>query len=230
MTDAPGSFDRFADEYERLLDDPLRSRFADDSTFFIAQKCNALRRHLKPQNPASRRLRVLDAGCGLGTALGLLRGVFDVVGSDVSVPMLQRAVEHGPVVVQEPFDFPFGPDVFDAAFAFCVYHHIDVSDHVRHLREMARVVRPGGWLFVFEHNPLNPITQLVFRRAAVDQGCRMIPRRDLARVFRTSGLHDVRHGYVLFVPQALERFLGAFERHLEWLPLGGQYFVCGRKR
>ena len=231
MTRAPvhGSFDRFADEYEQLLDDPIRRTFAGDSTFFIEQKCRALRRHLDRHTQPQRRLRVLDAGCGPGTALALLRGTCEVVGSDVSVAMLGQAVRHGPVVAQEPFDLPFGPDVFDVAFAFCVYHHIEPPERVRHLREMARVVRPGGLLFVFEHNPLNPITRIVFQRAAVDRGCHMISRRHAARMFREAGLRDVRHGYLLFVPQVLDRVLGAIERHLEWLPLGGQYYVCGRK-
>jgi hypothetical protein len=57
----------------------------------------------------------------------------------------------------------------------------------------------------------------------------MIPRRHLTRMFRDAGLRDVRHGYLLFVPQPLEAAFGALERYLEWLPLGGQYFVSGRK-
>jgi len=224
-----GSFDRFADDYERLLDDPLRRSFAGDSTFFIAQKCRVLRRHLDWPLQPSERLRVLDAGCGPGTALALLRGSCNMVGSDVSLGMLGQAVRHGPVVAQEPFDLPFRPDVFDAAFAFCVYHHIEASERLRHLREMVRVLRPGGLLFVFEHNPLNPVTRIVFQRAEVDRGCHMIPRRHTSRLFQEAGLRDVRHGYLLFVPHMLERVLGAMERHLEWLPLGGQYYVCGRK-
>jgi SAM-dependent methyltransferase len=224
-----GSFDRFAADYEQLLDDPMRRRFADDSAFFIAQKCKTLQRHLESELRPSGRLRVLDAGCGTGTALGMLRGACHVVGSDVSVAMLEQAARHAPVAVQEPFDLPFRTDAFDAAFAFCVYHHIEASERVRHLREVARVVRPGGRVFVFEHNPLNPVTRLVFDRAPVDRGCRMIPRRHLTRMFRDAGLRDVRHGYLLFVPQPLEAAFGALERYLEWLPLGGQYFVSGRK-
>jgi hypothetical protein len=40
----------------------------------------------------------------------------------------------------------------------------------------------------------------------------------------------VSHGYLLFVPERLEPLLGFLERALAWLPLGGQYFVAGRKR
>jgi SAM-dependent methyltransferase len=67
--------------------------------------------------------------------------------------MLATAARKGRVVQQEPFDLPFATGAFDAAFAFCVYHHIEPGDRVRHLSELARVVRPGGSVFVFEHNP-----------------------------------------------------------------------------
>jgi SAM-dependent methyltransferase len=230
VTPTTGSFDRFAADYERLLDDPLRQTFAGDSTFFIAQKCRVLWRHLERELPANGRPRVLDAGCGLGTAVGLLRAHCNAIGSDVSFSMVGHAVEHGPAVVQEPFDLPFRSGAFDAAFAFCVYHHIEEAERTRHLREVARVVRSGGLVFVFEHNPLNPVTRRVFHRAPVDRGCRMIGRRELKRLFHDAGLLDVRHGYLLFVPQTLQATFGGLEPNLEWLPLGGQYYVSGRKR
>ena len=231
MTQVPvdGSFDRFADGYEQLLDDPMRRRFADDSGFFILQKCRTLQRHLQRDLPSGKRLRILDAGCGPGTAMTFLRESCHVVGSDVSTAMLEHAVREGPVVAQEPFDLPFKTGAFDAAFAFCVYHHVPAEERVRHLREVSRVLRPGGRLYVFEHNPLNPVTRLVFNRAPVDQGCHMIPRRQLSRMFREAGLDDLRHGYLLFVPQSLGRIFGPLEPHLEWLPFGGQYFVSGRR-
>jgi len=87
--------------------------------------------------------KALDAGCGQGTALAFLRDTCAAVGSDVSLPMLGPAATRGPVVVQEPFALPFRPASFDAAFAFCVYHHVDATEHVRHLRELSRVVRTG---------------------------------------------------------------------------------------
>jgi SAM-dependent methyltransferase len=142
--------------------------------------------------------------------------------------MLEPAARQGPVVVQEPFDLPFRTGAFDVAFAFCVYHHIEEGDRVRHLRELSRVVRPGGLVVVFEHNPLNPVTRRVFHRAPIDQGCRMIARRRLRGLFEEAGLTDLAHGYVLFVPEVLDGLVGALEPRLEWLPLGGQYYVSGR--
>ena len=223
------AFDELAEDYDRLLDDPLRQRFAGDNAFFIHQKCRALWRRLADASTAGRVPRILDVGCGQGTALRYLRAHARVFGCDVSQPMLAPAVREAPVVVQEPYDLPFQTASFDAAYAFCVYHHVPREAHVRHLRELARVVRPGGLVCVFEHNPLNPITRRVFRRAPIDRGCEMIPRRQLEEVFVGAGLQRIRHGYVLFAPEAVDRRIH-IDPYLEWLPLGGQYYVCGESR
>ena len=224
------SFDELAENYDEQLRDRWRDCFApSDGAFFIAQKCRALSRELSQRLAvAGRRGRLLDAGCGQGTAFRFLRDTYDVVGSDVSLPMLRVARAEGPVVLQEDCSLPFVSGVFDAAYAFCIYHHIASSDHVRHLRELARVVRPGGLICVFEHNPLNPVTRRVFNRAPVDRGCEMIPAGRLRQVFLAAGLTDIRVRYVLFVPEAVHRLLGFAEKYLGWLPLGGQYYVCGR--
>lgn len=225
----PRAFDEFADEYDRLLRDPLRNRFTGGNDYFIELKCRALLRQLPDRHASGRPLRVLDAGCGQGTAFGFLRHRLRVFGSDVSPAMLREAVRSGPVTVQEAFDLPFADGTFDAAYAFCVYHHIEREHHQRHLRELSRVVARGGRVFVFEHNPFNPVTKVVFSRAPIDAGCRMIRPAALRRVFGDAGLTDVRHGYLMFVPRALARPLGFLESALSWLPLGAQYFVSGRK-
>ena len=84
------------------------------------------------------------------------------------------AAARGPVAVQEPLSLPFADDTFDAVYAFCIYHHIPDEDHVRHLSELRRVVKPGGEVMVFEHNPYNPVTARIFARAPIDRGCHMI--------------------------------------------------------
>lgn len=222
------SFDQYARDYDGLLDDPLRRQFAGDGEFFIHQKCRVLKRRLASAGP--RKLRLLDAGCGQGTAMAFLRPSMKVIGTDVSIPMVREAVHRGPVAVQEPFDLPFSDDTFDAAYAFCVYHHIDDREHVRHLRELARVVVPGGRVFIFEHNPYNPVTKRIFERAPIDKGCHMIEPHRLRSLFRDAGLEAVEQEYLLFLPEPIWKFAGFLEPALKWLPLGGQYFVSGQKR
>src|SRR5439155_1113330 len=83
------SFDRFATDYNNLLSDPLRQKFARDDEFFIHQKCRVLMRHLRQRTTG--RLRLLDAGCGHGTAIAFLSKDARVIGTDVSLPMLREA-------------------------------------------------------------------------------------------------------------------------------------------
>lgn len=222
------SFDGYAEDYDALLRDPLRDRFAGGSAFFIERKCRIVAGRLR-RHGAQGRLRVLDAGCGQGTAFQFFTEPIRVFGTDVSVSMLHEAQRRGPVAVQEPYQLPFDDDTFDAVYAFCIYHHIPDSEHVRHLRELRRVVKPGGEVMIFEHNPYNPVTARIFNRAPIDRGCHMIAPRALRATFHDAGFPDVDQGYFLFVPEALDGVLGALEPALAWLPVGGQYFVAGRK-
>jgi|tagenome__1003787_1003787.scaffolds.fasta_scaffold20490577_2 SAM-dependent methyltransferase len=219
------AFDAFASEYDARLDDPWRRRFADGGDFFIDQKCRAM---LREVGDAGRPL-ALDVGCGQGRAVAFLSDRWRTVGTDVSREMLRRAAAGLRLAVQEPFALPFGDGTFDVVFAFCVYHHLDRADHARHLRELVRVARRGGRVFVFEHNPFNPVTQIVFRRAPIDRGCRMIAPAQLRRTCAAAGLDSLDTGYVLFAPEALARRAARLEAALRWLPLGGQYFVSGIK-
>lgn len=225
-------FDELAPNYDELLRDPARDRFASGSRFFIEQKCrivakrlDALRRRRRTHRP----LRVLDAGCGQGAAFQFLAQDARVVGCDVSWPMLRAAAVHGRVVLQEPYRLPFADDAFDAVYVFCVYHHIPADRHADHLRELRRVVAPGGEVMVFEHNPYNPITARIFRRAPIDRGCEMISPPGLKAAFRDAGFDHLSSGFLLFAPERLHRALPFVESSLAWLPLGGQYFVAGRK-
>jgi SAM-dependent methyltransferase len=221
-------FDELAGNYEELLRDPLRDQFASGSEFFIQQKCRIVTRRLARLGRGDR-VRVLDAGCGQGTAFQFFDAATRMFGCDVSHGMLRHAATRRPVAVQEPLALPFADGTFDAAYAFCVYHHIPAADHRRHLSELRRVVATGGEVMVFEHNPYNPITARIFARAPIDQGCEMIPPPALRRLFRDAGFRDVTHGYLLFVPESVHRVFGFAERALAWLPLGGQYYVAGRK-
>lgn len=220
------TFDAYASDYEGHLDDPWRRRFAAGSGFFIHQKCRAMLREI---GDVATRPLALDVGCGGAPAVEFLSSRWRTVGTDVSLKMLSGGPSGLKLAVQEPFALPFRDDTFDIVFAFCVYHHLHRADHVRHLRELTRVLRPGGRLFVFEHNPFNPITQIVFRRAPVDRGCRMIPPMQLRRTFAAASLSSLRTGYLLFVPEVWARGLERVEAALRWLPLGGQYFVSGIK-
>lgn len=85
---------------------------------------------------------VLDAGCGNGRPLAVLRERrCAAVGVDLSLGMAQRA-DHSLVAVGDVQRLPFGDSVFDAAAAFMMLYH--VPDQEAAAAELRRVVKRTG--------------------------------------------------------------------------------------
>ncbi len=89
--------------------------------------------------------RVLDAGCGCGVTLGLLRerGV-RAFGLDLNAGFLREAGEDGQAVAQADLNFlPFMDEGLDLVLCECAWN---LTDKERVLAEFFRVLRPGGTL------------------------------------------------------------------------------------
>ena len=100
--------------------------------------------------------RVLDAGCGTGRALTPLRGAVGpsgvVVGADLTPAMLEAAVRagrdrDGRLLLADVAALPLRSRSLDAVFAAGLIAHLPQPGE--NLRELARVVRPGGTLALF---------------------------------------------------------------------------------
>ncbi|MFG2997475.1 class I SAM-dependent methyltransferase [Streptomyces sp. NPDC048340] len=100
--------------------------------------------------------RVLDAGCGTGRALTPLRAAVGpsgtVLGADLTPQMLTAAQQagraaEGTLLLADAARLPLRDAVLDAVFAAGLIAHL--PDPAENLRELARVVRPGGRLALF---------------------------------------------------------------------------------
>ena len=118
--------------------------------------------------------RVLDAGCGTGRALPALRAAVGpsgvVVGADLTPAMLQAAVRagrsrDGQLLLTDVAALPLRSETLDAVFAAGLIAHL--PQPAGNLRELARVVRPGGRLALF-----HPIGRAAL---AARQGRRITP-------------------------------------------------------
>ncbi|MGW5636237.1 class I SAM-dependent methyltransferase [Streptomyces sp. NPDC003832] len=118
--------------------------------------------------------RVLDAGCGTGRALPPLRAAVGptgvVLGADLTPAMLEAAVRagrhrDGQLLLTDVAALPLRPDALDAVFGAGLIAHLPQPS--RDLRELARVVRPGGTLALF-----HPIGRAAL---AARQGRRITP-------------------------------------------------------
>ncbi|MFD4529784.1 class I SAM-dependent methyltransferase [Streptomyces sp. NPDC058470] len=85
----------------------------------------------------------LDVCCGTGAHAPALAGLgWTPVGVDLSGGQLRHAVRRLPVVRADATALPFADASLPAAA--CVLAHTDVPDYAAVLREVARVLRPGG--------------------------------------------------------------------------------------
>ncbi|MFE0325972.1 class I SAM-dependent methyltransferase [Streptomyces sp. NPDC003753] len=100
--------------------------------------------------------RVLDAGCGTGRALTPLRAAVGpsglVLGADLTPAMLQAAARagrgrDGVLLLADVTALPLRTESLDAVFAAGLIAHL--PHPAENLRELARVVRPGGLLALF---------------------------------------------------------------------------------
>jgi ubiquinone/menaquinone biosynthesis C-methylase UbiE len=129
---------RMADTYER------------DEPHFRPENKEKVRANLLRIAERTGTKRVLDVGCGTGFVIGLLADSFDEIhGIDPTRAMLDKVdVSSGNVTLHEGVveSLPFPDGWFDLVTAYSVFHHL--ADHRPALAETARVLRPGGVLYV----------------------------------------------------------------------------------
>ena len=221
-------FDRFADEYHRQHAESIRSS-GEQPEFFHKYKITDVAAELAAKGSAPRR--ILDFGGGIGNSLPHMRAAFpqsEIVLLDPSAKSLAIAEERHPEAARfQQFDgqtIPFPDNHFDAAFAACVFHHIPEELQVPLLREIRRVLAPGGDLFIFEHNPYNPLTVQAVRNCPFDENAVLIKSRLMQKRLRAAGLEKQKTVFRLFFPHMLRK-LRFFEAYLRWLPLGAQYYI-----
>jgi demethylmenaquinone methyltransferase/2-methoxy-6-polyprenyl-1,4-benzoquinol methylase len=138
--------------------------------------------------------RVLDVGCGTGFATeGLLEHTQNVHGLDQSVHQLAKAWakfgKHDPVSFYrgDAERLPFEDDSFDVVWSSGSIEYW--PNPVATLRDMRRVVKPGGQVLVV--GPNNPQSSLMQKVA--DTIMLFYDREEADRMFREAGYTDVRH-------------------------------------
>ena len=157
----------------------------ESAYFTFSVRSPALRSWLAAQLPA-KRLRILSVGCGSGELEQYLcEERHDVVGLDVSTPMLRRARKRGltALVKAESHALPFRAASFDAVlFAESIgYLHLPTA-----FAEAARVLRKRGRLLITTYSGA------VTRHAAYAE----VGLADITAALATAGLRVAEHRFL----------------------------------
>jgi SAM-dependent methyltransferase len=157
------------------------------------------------------RARILDAGCGSGRNMVELARHGTVTGIELSETSVSLARERGmgEVIAGSVLEMPFEADSFDLAASLDVIEHLE--DDLAALRELRRVVAPGGSLLVTV-----PAYQWLWSgHDEINHHFRRYTRRSLQGAGEEAGWHQVRTTYFnsLLLPAAiLLRVLDRFSR------------------
>jgi SAM-dependent methyltransferase len=178
----------------------LQTHQAEDRHWWYRGRRTVLERVIA-QLRLPARARILDAGCGSGRNMIDLAHHGVVTGielSDTSVA-LARERDCGEVIEGSVLEMPFAADSFDLAASLDVIEHLE--DDLAALRELRRVVAPGGSLLVTV-----PAYQWLWSgHDEINHHHRRYTRSGLLQVAREAGWEPVRTTYFnsLLLPAAI---------------------------
>jgi SAM-dependent methyltransferase len=224
MTDKNAAkFDAYASDYERLHAESVAVT-GEETDYFSRYKVDCLvRAGVEPD------ARILDFGCGIGNVTEQLvdryRNVHGFEPSSLSAEKAQQRARSATIHADWE-SVPRGS--FSVAILSCVLHHVPPAERLGVLGQVTQALEPGGRLFVFEHNPLNPLTQHAVKTCPFDDDAILLWPWEQKRLLRDAGFRKVTLDYIVFFPRPLA-FLRPLEPKLSWLMAGAQTMTVGRK-
>ena len=220
-------FDSYSESYSSLLDDSVKIT-GYEGDYFLRCKLEKLRALFGEK--LAGPFNFLDFGCGPGQMLQYFPEYFPnalYTGVDASSEMIVQAKKKSACNFFQLEEKGWKEKSYDLILAANVFHHIPPEQHHHHLKELLDALTPEGRLVVWEHNPLNPVTQKIVKDCEFDRDAILIPARKLkSRLKRLTSL-PVKILYTGFFPKFLSR-LSPLESKMEWLPIGAQYLAIAK--
>ena len=219
-------FEKVADKYKDLVNKSLVIP-NNEVDYFAEYRAKYLLRILGKDFYG----KILDYGCGIGIMSRHIKNNFEkseLHGFDIS----EESIKNIPNIMKKNGRFVTSLDKLDKDYDFAilcnVMHHVKLNERQEIIRNIFRRLKRGGNLFIFEHNPSNPLTQMVVDRCVFDKEAILLKPYECIEYMKKSGFSKEEKKYILFFPQQFA-YLNKIDRYLSWLPLGAQYLVVGTK-
>lgn len=226
-------FDHFADDYDNLLKKSITASGFDPSYFDEHKIKTVYDDYIANEKFNNKKLQILNFGCGIGKSEIFINKYFSnctICSVDVSEKSINTAKENNKQFKNIDFiKFDTIEELqlnarFDIIFVANVFHHIPEKLHLTTLKHLRSFLSTNGYLYVFEHNPKNPLTRKVFETCEFDVGCKMIHPALFIQMCENSGFKTIIRRYILFFPKFLS-FFSRLEKYLKWCPIGAQYYI-----
>jgi SAM-dependent methyltransferase len=221
-------FDEYAANYKELVD----KSSGVSVEVLAAEKARLIVDILRKEVGDPAELSILDIGCGIGlidrTLQDQVKALHGIDTSSVSIGYARGQAKAAEFHEYGGEVLPFADGRFDGAFASCVLHHVPLDQRGAFVREMLRVIRPGGVAIFIEHNPLNPVTRHIVSSCAFDADAILLGLGEARSLLEGAGAARIDRRFTGFSPvrhRAIERA----EAYLGWLPIGAQYCAWGVK-
>ncbi len=208
MGHAHRHMDDVAHAYEETIPAHVQEHYLKKRIAFIAKRL--------------KQGTIVDVGCGTGLLAGKLRDQgYQALGVDESFGMLKECLAQNTVACAhgDSARLPIQSNSVDAAICIAAMHHVvGLAEIQDTLRDMLRIVKPGGWVLVWDHNPLNPYWPIFMKRLPQDQEeTRLVPLGEFIETLRESGVLQIEAHRLGLVPDFAPKALLWFFQALEWL-------------
>jgi ubiquinone/menaquinone biosynthesis C-methylase UbiE len=227
-------FDILSKDYDKIHRQNI-SISGENPEFFAKYKVAEIHRVLFHKDAIKKGMTILDFGCGIGNSLPFFQEFFPeakLICIDVSYKSMKMAKKRSTLnttfMLFDGEKIPIAEGVIDVAFAGCVFHHISKKKYIPLIKQLNFLLKETGYLFVFEHNPFNPLTLKAVKTCALDKNAKLINGLSMKKNLKKAGFPTTKLNYCLFFPKFLS-ILRKYETYLSKVPFGAQYYILGKK-